>query len=88
MSDENKRHFCKDCVYFIESSMQCSKFPETDLVTGKAEYPPCVCERTYGHCKKEGHCFQQRPPHRKLREFRRAIVRRLVQWGIIEEREI
>jgi hypothetical protein len=34
-----RKKICKDCIHFIGDNIQCRKFGDVDLVTGKVTYP-------------------------------------------------
>ena len=40
------KKICKDCVHFIGDSLECRKFGDIDLITGKVSYPYARTMRT------------------------------------------
>jgi hypothetical protein len=56
------KKICRDCRYFIGDTLECGKFGDTNLVTGKVTYPyASVIRGDSKKCGEVGNHFENNP---------------------------
>jgi hypothetical protein len=57
---QTTQKICKNCKYFIGDKMECKKFSETNIITGKVSYDSAKSARENdGKCGKDAILFEE-----------------------------